>query len=278
MCLPSVRLLPGEHHLVHGAALGRAAAHHALDAVLGHELEPARRAALDRLPALDRQAERPRHQGQLFECIAAVGHLGRQRVVLALVRKAFLVECLEDDVDLLFEQLAVRLLVEERRAKGLDLTGVIAAPDPEHDAPAGEDVGDGVILGHAQRMPHGRDVEAAADLDVLRAVREVHAHQDVVGDALGAFALEMVLGHPEAVVAELIHQHGHRLGLGQRARKMRIRIAPFVDRRAAVADVVEVGVAGVEAVELGDHGMRVPVGLSGGYDGIVACESGRRVG
>ena len=37
-----VRLLPAEHDLVHRAALGRAAADHALDAVLGHELQRAR--------------------------------------------------------------------------------------------------------------------------------------------------------------------------------------------------------------------------------------------
>jgi hypothetical protein len=41
---------------VDGAALGRAAADHAADAVLGHEVEGARRARLDRLPAFDRQA------------------------------------------------------------------------------------------------------------------------------------------------------------------------------------------------------------------------------
>ncbi len=37
-----------------------------------------------------------------------------------------------------------------------------------------------------------------------------------VGDALGAFALEMVLGHPERVVAEPVHQLGHGLGLVER--------------------------------------------------------------
>src|SRR5262249_13745258 len=80
-------------------------------------------------------------------------------------------------------------------------------------------------------------------------------------------ALEVVLGHPEAVVAEPVHQHGHGLGLAERARKMRVRIAPRVDRRAAVTDVVEIGVAGVEAGELCDHGVRVSVGAGGGYDG-----------
>src|SRR3954464_5944433 len=39
---------------VHGATLGHAAANRALDAVLRHEVERARRAALDWLPALQR--------------------------------------------------------------------------------------------------------------------------------------------------------------------------------------------------------------------------------
>src|SRR5215510_9262939 len=36
---------------------------------------------------------------------------------------------------------------------------------------------------------------------------------------------------------------------------MRVRVAPIVDWRAAVADVVKIGVAGIEAVELRDHGV-----------------------
>src|SRR5262249_32918870 len=36
---------------------------------------------------------------------------------------------------------------------------------------------------------------------------------------------------------------------------MRVRVAPLIDRRAAVADVVKIGVAGIEAVELRDHGV-----------------------
>src|SRR6476646_4627769 len=49
------------------------------------------RGALDRLPALDRQPQRPRHESELLQGVAAVGHLGRQRVVLALVGEGLLV-------------------------------------------------------------------------------------------------------------------------------------------------------------------------------------------
>jgi hypothetical protein len=250
-----VRRLPGEHHLVHGPALGRAAADHALDAVLGHELQRARRAALDRLPALHRQVEGPRNQGELLQGVAAIGDLGRQRVVLALVREGVLVEGLEDDLGLLLVELAVGLLVAQRRAERLDLARVVAASDAEDYASACQDVGHRVVLGEPQRMPHRHDVEAASDLQVLGDAAQMHRHHQEVGDALGAFALEMMLGHPEAVVAEAVHQLGHVLGLAQRGGQMPVVVAPLVDRRAAIADVVEVGMAGKQAVKLGDHGV-----------------------
>src|SRR5215831_3820978 len=51
---------------------------------------------------------------------------------------------------------------------GLDLAGAIAVPDAKDDPPAGQDVDHRVILGEPQRVPHRHDVEAAADVDVLR--------------------------------------------------------------------------------------------------------------
>src|SRR5215510_14866452 len=68
-----------------------------------------------------------------------------------------------------------------------------------------------------------------------------------------AFALEVMLGHPETVVAKAIHERGHGLGLAQRSCKVRVRVTPLVDGRSAITDVVEVGMTGIEAVKLGDH-------------------------
>ena len=96
--------------------------------------------------------------------LAAVGNARRQGVVLALVRKRFLVKRLENDLDLLLEQLATGFLVQHRRAEGLDLAGMVAAADAEDRPAAGQDVGGRKILGQAQRMPHRRDVEGPADL------------------------------------------------------------------------------------------------------------------
>src|SRR5438132_6162977 len=119
-------LEPG-HVPLHRAALGRAAADDAAYAVLRHEIEGAVRAALDRLPAFDRQALRRRHQGDLLQRVAAIRHLRRDRVKLALVRERLALEGLEDDVDTLLEHLAVGVLVGQRRPEALDLAGVIAA-------------------------------------------------------------------------------------------------------------------------------------------------------
>src|SRR3954470_11119503 len=111
-----------------------AAADRALDVVLDHEIERAWAGTDDRLPAFDRLVDRARHQGQLLQLIAAIGHLRGQRVILASVREAFAVERLEQDLDLLLEEFAVGVLVEQRRAESLDLAGVITAPDAEHRA------------------------------------------------------------------------------------------------------------------------------------------------
>ena len=152
---------------VHGAALGHASSNDALYAVLDHEVQRPLRAALDWLPALDGQLARAGHQGKLLQRVAAIGHFRRQGVVLALVRPGLFVERLEDDFHLLFKQLPVGVLVLQGRTEALDLAGVVAATHAEYDAPAGQDVGGGVVFGQTQRVPHRSDVEAAAKLEVL---------------------------------------------------------------------------------------------------------------
>ena len=70
------------------------------------------------------------------------------------MREGALVERLEDDVDLLLEQLAVRGLVEQRRTEGLDLARVVAASDAEDDPAPGQPVGtpEAVILEQLERF------------------------------------------------------------------------------------------------------------------------------
>ncbi len=91
----------------------------------------------------------PGDEGEVFEFVAPVGELWRQRIVLALVRECLVVKRLEHDVDLFLKHVAIFVLVHHHTAEGLHFSGVIAAPDPEDDAAIGEDVGGGVVLGQS---------------------------------------------------------------------------------------------------------------------------------
>ena len=59
--------------------------------------------------------------------------MGRNGVVFAIVREGATVERLEDDFDLVFEQLAVGLVVDRRAggAEHLALPGVVATAHPK---------------------------------------------------------------------------------------------------------------------------------------------------
>ena len=202
--------------------------------------------------------DRAGNQGDLGQLVAPVLHPRRDRVVLAAVGELLLVERLPHELELLLEQLEVGRRVEEGRAEGLDLARVVAAADPHDDAPAGQDVGDRVVLGQADRVPHREDVERAAELELARHRGEVRADQDQVREDLVALALEVVLGGPEAVVARVVHHPrdvDHRaIGLDDPL----VRVAPLVRGRAVAADVVEVDLADVQDGELADHGAPFP--------------------
>ena len=89
---------------------------------------------------------------------------------------------------------------------------MVAPADSEDDPPAGEDVHHGKVFGQADGVPHGQDVEAAAELQVLGELAQVLAQDEQVGDAFVTFPLEVVLRHPQNVISQLIHQDGRFLG------------------------------------------------------------------
>jgi hypothetical protein len=72
----------------------------------------------------------------------------------------------------------------------------------------------------------------------------------------------MVLCHPEGVVAEAIHLLGVGHSLVQDAGQFPVRVVALVDRRAAIAGVLQVDRADVGAVEFGDHGRISSAALS----------------
>jgi hypothetical protein len=130
---------------------------------------------------------------------------------------------------------------------------VVPAADAEDGAPAREDVGGGEIFRQPQRMPHGRDVEAAADAQARRDVRQVDGRHQNIGDALVALVLEVVLGQPEDVVAVLVHAPGDGVGLLEDRGQVLVGIATLVGRSGHLADVAQIDVAGVDGRELTEH-------------------------
>jgi hypothetical protein len=171
--------------------------------------------------------------------LSRVVHRRRALVEFALEVEFVLVEAGQQKLELFLEQFAVLLGVEQRRAEGLHLAGVVATPHP-HDHPAvGDDIRHGVILRQPDRVPHRQHVEGAAELQPLGLCREPESELDQIRKDLVAFALKVMLGRPEHIVAEVVHRlrdvlHGH-----EHLAQPFVGIAPVVGRRAVQADVVE---------------------------------------
>ena len=251
------RVIGAQHVVEDPLAVQR---HHRLHAVLRHHVDGL--AAGDRHVDLDRQVLRPRHHRDVLELCSrdippAAGI--RRTCPCAELR---LVEAFEQELQLLLEHLAVLLGVEQRRAEALDLAGVIAAADAHDDAAVGDDVGHRVVFGQPDRMPHRQDVEGAAELQPLGLGRQPQPQLDQVRDDLVALALEMVLGDPQHVVAELVHGLRDVLGGGEHLGQPLVGIAPVVGRRAVQPDIVQLDLADIEHVEFPDHALR-PGGCRG---------------
>ena len=90
---------------------------------------------------------------------------------------------------------------------------MVAAADSEDDTPSGQYVGGGEVLGKPQRVPHGGDVETAAELDSLGQVGQVDGEHQDVGDALVSLTLEVVLGQPHGVEPGAVQDPGDVGGL-----------------------------------------------------------------
>ncbi len=84
------------------------------------------------------------------------------------------------------------------------LAGDCAAPDAKDAAAAAEVVQQREVLGEPERMPLPHDVEHRPDPQPGRAGGQEGREHQAVRHHLVAFMLEVVLGEPEAVVAELL--------------------------------------------------------------------------
>jgi len=146
---------------------------------------------------VDRQMLGPGgYHGNVLEAVAAIFDRRRTFVVFALVMEGIFVETLEKEFELLLEQFAIGLRVEERCAERFHLARMIAATDPHDDAPVGNDVGHRVVLGEADRVPHRQNIEGAAELEPLGLRREPQSELDQIGQALVTLPLEVMLGRP----------------------------------------------------------------------------------
>jgi hypothetical protein len=105
-------------------------------------------------------------------------------------------------------------------------------------------------------MPHRQDVEAATELQPLGLGREPKPGLDQVRDDLVALALEMVLGHPEDVEAEIVHGLGDVLRGREHLAQPFVGVTPVVGRGTVAADIVELDLADIEHMEFRDHALR----------------------
>ena len=84
-----------------------------------------------------------------------------------------------------------------------------APPDAEDPPTSGEVMQSGEVLGQAERMPLRDDVESHPDPDSLGALSDDRTQEDAVGNHFVALVLEVVLGKPVRVVAQVVTDHGH---------------------------------------------------------------------
>src|SRR5215471_11128534 len=57
-------------------------------------------------------------------------------------------------------------------------------------------------------MPHGKHIEATAEFELGGVLGQPETQHEEIWDAFVALTLEMVLGHPENVIAQCLHTLG----------------------------------------------------------------------
>jgi hypothetical protein len=132
-----------------------------------------RRFAADRLVDAHRGVERPRHQRQLGDGLAAERQALRgDRIVGTAVGKPFVGgRCLEDR-HLFLEDVAVvvigGIIESDVNTKHVRFALFGAATEATEQPPASEHVGEGVVLGKVERVPGGQHVNQRAEADAVR--------------------------------------------------------------------------------------------------------------
>jgi hypothetical protein len=102
-------------------------------------------------------------------------------------------------------------------------------------------------------MPHRQNVEAAAEFEALRLGGELQPELDQIGEALIAFTLKVMLGCPQGIIAQLVHQPRDIAGRPENFAEALVLVATVVRRGAVQADMVEFDLADVEGMRALDH-------------------------
>src|SRR4030095_15930041 len=89
---------------------------------------------------------------------------------------------------------------------------MIPLPDPKDDPATRQNIRHGKILSEPQGMPHGEHIEAAAEFELRGVLGQPETEHEEVRDAFIPLALEMVLRHPENVIAQRLHTLGSVFG------------------------------------------------------------------
>ena len=104
-------------------------------------------------------------------------------------------------------------------------------------------------------MPHGEHIEAAAEFELSGVLGQPETEHEEVRDAFIPLALEMVLGHPENVIAQRLH------ALGRVFRDFKSLGKPFVGIPAVIGGCPAQTyaftfehMAGIERREMANHG------------------------
>src|SRR5262249_12861861 len=113
---------------------------------------------------------------------------------------------------LFFKQLPIGIGILHGCAKCFDLARMIPPPDPKDDATTRQNIRHGKILSKSQGMPHREYIEAAAEFELRGVLGQPETEHEEVRDAFIPLALEMVLGHPENVIAQRLHALGGVFG------------------------------------------------------------------
>src|SRR5215831_4227797 len=128
-------------------------------------------------------------------------------------------------------------------------------------------------------MPHGEHIEAAAEFELRGVLGQPETEHEEVRDAFIALALEMVLGHPENVIAQRFHVLGSVFGDLESLDKPLVGISSVIGGGAAQTYAFAFEhMAGIERREIANHGqppsLRTYVHLSKGLSaprGFLAC-------